>query len=497
MDGIVSQNILTDNSANGGRALYRFTIQDAGEYIVKAMVNAADASSNSFFVGMDSEPNTAMIWDIVLTNGFEERIVSWREGAGPDGNASTTKVFYLTSGEHTLIFRGREANTLLDKVEVAKAPIVQPTNTPAPTATLLPTQTPTITASPTTEAPQGPPPQPTNTTIPTVNPLPTQTPTFAATPTIAIAETPTSTAIIHTNTPLPTETPLPTFTATPSDTTPPAITNITNQNYTQWLVAFSEDIGATGSNTSNFRLSGVRGGQVVIDSISYDNYSYTTTLNVNGGNPLPPDDYTFVVAGYTSITDLVGNKLDGNSDGIGGDDFVHGFSIQAPIATPTESPTPMPPTPTETPVPPTATATMTASPVPPSPAPTAAFVETVYDDTDSSFLYSSGWKDEWKRAAYGGSFKQTTQDGSYVTLNFTGQSFSVLYTSGKEYRTMDVYVDDVLVGSIQERGWRQAFQQRWDYPGQLAPGSHTLKLVFVTSDKRNRTRGSLDAVIVR
>jgi len=124
-------------------------------------------------------------------------------------------------------------------------------------------------------------------------------------------------------------------------------------------------------------------------------------LNVNGGNPLPPDDYTFVVAGYTSITDLVGNKLDGNSDGIGGDDFVHGFSIQAPIATPTESPTPMPPTPTETPVPPTATATMTASPVPPSPAPTAAFAEMVYDDTDSSFLYSSGWKDEWKRAAYG------------------------------------------------------------------------------------------------
>ena len=384
-----------------------------------------------------------------------------------------------------------------------------------PTATLLPTQTPTITVPPTTEVPQGPTLQPTNTAIPTVTHLSTQTPTFAATPTVAIAETSTSTAIVYTNTPLPTETPLPTFTATPSDTTPPTITNITNNNTTQWLVTFSEDIGATGSNISNFRLNGARGGQVVIDSISYDNSSYITMLNVNGGNLLPPDDYTLTVAGSTSVTDLAGNKLDGNADGIGGDDFVHGFSVQAPTAIPTETPLPASPTPNETPAPPTATATetpvpatstptpepptatMTASPVPPSPTPTATLAERVYDDTDSSFLYSSGWNDEWRRSAYGGSFKQTTQAGSYVTFTFTGQSFSILYKSGRESRTMDVYVDGALVGSINQRDWKQAFQERWDYPGLLAPGTHTLKLVFVTENNKGRTNGSFDAVIVR
>jgi hypothetical protein len=37
---------------------------------------------------------------------------------------------------------------------------------------------------------------------------------------------------------------------------------------------------------------------------------------------------------------------------------------------------------------------------------------------------------------------------------------------------------------------------RWDFPGQLPSGNHTLKLVFkVTSSTINR--GSLDAVIVR
>jgi hypothetical protein len=480
-NGIVSQNTASDDPSVNGRALYRFTIQEAGDYVVRAIVNAADSGKNSFFVGMDSEPATNMIWDIILTNGFEERTVSWREGAAPEANSANAKVFNLAAGEHILIIRGREKETLLDKVEVVKAPIVQPTNT----------------------------------AIPTITSLPTQTPIIAATPTVAIAETSTSTPIIYTNTPLPSETPLPTFTATPSDTTPPTIINITNNNYTQWLVTFSEDIGGTGSNTSNFSLNGASGGPVVIDSISYDSNSYTTTLNVNGGNPLPPDDYTLWMAGTSSITDLAGNKLDGNADGIGGDDFVHGFSIQPPTATPTESPVPVPPTPTETPVPPTATATetpvpatstptpepptatMTASPVPPSPTPTATLSETVYDDTDSSFLYSSGWNDEWKRSAYGGSFKQTTQDGSIVTLNFTGQSFTILYKSGREYRTIDVYVDGILVGSINETGWRQAFQQRWDFPGQLATGPHTLKLVFVTENKRDRTKGSLDAVIVR
>lgn len=367
-------------------------------------------------------------------------------------------------------------STLLDKVEVARIPVVQPTTTDTPTApaTQLPTQTPIITATP----------------------IPINTESLTSTPTT------------YTSTPLPTETPLPTFTAQPLDSVPPTITNINNHNYTQLQVTFSEDIGATGSDASNFSLIGAKGGQAVIDSISYDSNFYTTTLNINNGNPLPPDDYTLMVAGTTSITDLAGNKLDGNADGVGGDDFVHGFSIQAPTATPTETPIPASPTPTETPVPPTATATETPVPVVPTPTSTSELPptekpaeqpasETVYDDKDSVFVYSSGWQDVYRKWAYKGSVKETTRDGSSVTLNFTGQSFSILYKSGPEYRTLDVYVDDVLVGNISQRAWNQAFQQRWDYPGQLAPGPHTLKLVFVTPDKRNRTRGSLDAVIVR
>ncbi len=83
INGVVSQNILTGNPADGGRALYRFTIQDGGDYAVRAVVNAADEGRNSFFVGMDTEPDASMIWDVPLTNGFEERTVYLERWIGP------------------------------------------------------------------------------------------------------------------------------------------------------------------------------------------------------------------------------------------------------------------------------------------------------------------------------------------------------------------------------------------------------------------------------
>ena len=154
VNGVVLQNTLTQNPADGGRALYRFSIQEAGEYKIKAIVKAADASSNSIFVGMDSEPDTSMIWDVPLTNGFEEREVFWRDGISPDGSASAAKLFTLVPGEHILIFRGREIGTLLDKVEVAKVTLAQPTidATSAVTVTPIPTQTPTLASNPTVTA---------------------------------------------------------------------------------------------------------------------------------------------------------------------------------------------------------------------------------------------------------------------------------------------------------------------------------------------------------
>ena len=159
---------------------------------------------------------------------------------------------------------------------------------------------------------------------------------------------------------------------------------------------------------------------------------------------------------------------------------------------------------TETPLPPpSATPTATALPVEPSPTPTIIVTEeppvseTIYDDTDSAFVYDLKWSNTNNRKSYSGSFKKTLKDGASATLDFTGQSFSVIYRTGSAFRTMEVYVDGQLSGAIDQQTERNSFQQSWDYPGQLPYGEHTLKLVFVADPTTTKTRVSLDAVIIR
>ena len=88
----------------------------------------------------------------------------------------------------------------------------------------------------------------------------------------------------------------------------------------------------------------------------------------------------------------------------------------------------------------------------------------------------------------------TRQIGASVTFRFTGQSFSLLYTSGSTNGKLDIYLDNNLIGTLDQKTTDTLFQKRWDYPGSFAPGTHELRLVFTGP---TNTRGTIDAVIVR
>ncbi|HET9912472.1 MAG TPA: endo-1,3-alpha-glucanase family glycosylhydrolase [Anaerolineales bacterium] len=120
-----------------------------------------------------------------------------------------------------------------------------------------------------------------------------------------------------------------------------------------------------------------------------------------------------------------------------------------------------------------------------------------FDDKNGAFDYSSSaWQDQSTDKAYGGSYKETTRSGSFVILAFSGQSFSIIYKGGVTYGKMKVYVDDVLVHTLDQKLSTTTYQKRWDYSDQLSSGNHTLRLVF---DPVSATinKGSLDAVIIR
>jgi hypothetical protein len=111
----------------GGKAIFHFSITNAGDYQIEAVASAADDSSNSFFVNMDAQPTDPdMIWDIDVTDGFEKRLVNWRGDGDASSGQFVPKTFKLAPGEHTLILVGREPDARLKSLTIFPAPPAKP-----------------------------------------------------------------------------------------------------------------------------------------------------------------------------------------------------------------------------------------------------------------------------------------------------------------------------------------------------------------------------------
>ena len=119
-NGYVSQPSETSLSA-GGRAVYKFTVPEHGEYAVIFVVDTH--TGNSLYLNVDADPaDPIMIWDVEVTQGFETRVASWRGGGSAGSNQFVPKYFLLSPGQHQLIIRGREANTRFKTIRIVKRP---------------------------------------------------------------------------------------------------------------------------------------------------------------------------------------------------------------------------------------------------------------------------------------------------------------------------------------------------------------------------------------
>lgn len=132
-NGYIYQSVQTTTPTSGGSAYYEFTITNAGNYVIQALVSAPNDAANSLYLNIDAEPqDPTMIWDIPLTSGFEERVVSWRGNGTDASNQFVPKIFNLNQGTHQLIIRGREANVELENFSILQIP------SPPPNLRILP-----------------------------------------------------------------------------------------------------------------------------------------------------------------------------------------------------------------------------------------------------------------------------------------------------------------------------------------------------------------------
>ncbi|WP_158262470.1 MULTISPECIES: pre-peptidase C-terminal domain-containing protein, partial [Pirellulaceae] len=116
----------------------------------------------------------------------------------------------------------------------------------------------------------------------------------------------------------------------------PAENETTDQPTIEFTLGFDEPLAINSVASANFDLvsSGPDGQFDTLDDVSYDlqiSPAYTggtsVSLLVTDG-PLDRGDYRLTVA--SSVTDVVGNPLDGNGDGTGGDALVRHFTIDFP-----------------------------------------------------------------------------------------------------------------------------------------------------------------------
>ena len=69
---------------------------------------------------------------------------------------------------------------------------------------------------------------------------------------------------------------------------------------------------------------------VFIDAVTYNSGTHSATLSINGGAPLlEGEDYRLLACAASALRDSAGNPLDGDWNGVGGDDYLLSFRIDS------------------------------------------------------------------------------------------------------------------------------------------------------------------------
>jgi hypothetical protein len=106
-----------------GRAVYDFIVTNSGSFVLQCLVKAPGGDTNSLLVNVDAEPNDpGMTWNIPLTPGFTNRLISWRGESHPGSILVERKVFNLSPGRHQIVLRGDSGDVQLARISVLRIP---------------------------------------------------------------------------------------------------------------------------------------------------------------------------------------------------------------------------------------------------------------------------------------------------------------------------------------------------------------------------------------
>ena len=138
---------ITSNTAEAGTATWQFTISVSDDYVIWCRVKASDAGQDSVFVKADGGPED--IYDVAEGTWSPDWQWTRVNGRGSSGIplAINPRVFPLSAGSHSIVFREREALTRVDRVIVTNELNFVPVEGNVSSFTDVPPPTPSSTSS--------------------------------------------------------------------------------------------------------------------------------------------------------------------------------------------------------------------------------------------------------------------------------------------------------------------------------------------------------------
>jgi hypothetical protein len=101
----------------------------------------------------------------------------------------------------------------------------------------------------------------------------------------------------------------------------------------------------------------------------------------------------------------------------------------------------------------------------------------IYDDTNPAWSYMGSWLTTSDSLFYDGTLHYSITQGDYATTTIHGTAFTLYYTQYPTRGRLNVYVDNIQIGTITQTG-SAIYQMTWTSPN-LGMGDHFLKFVYL------------------
>jgi hypothetical protein len=104
-----------------------------------------------------------------------------------------------------------------------------------------------------------------------------------------------------------------------------------------------------------------------------------------------------------------------------------------------------------------------------------------YDDTDTDWVYNGNWIAHTANGPYNGTLHYSTVVNDFAALAFEGNQFILTYTDFSNRGNLDVFVDNIKVGTINQYNPNLTWQKTWVSPI-FTSGTHVIKLIHTTGE---------------